>query len=266
LDKKENGLMPSNNDELNDALVDEDEQEEKTKGGTLWTILVAVVIIAIWLVIFGLLIKMDVGGFGSTVLRPLLKDVPVINRILPDASDEEVAADTGYKYKNLAQAVERIKELEREVESLRTENDSDKEKIAELQAEVDRLKVFEENQVYFEEQKKKFDEEVVFTDNAPDISEYKAWYEQMDKENAADIYEKVLLRINYSEQVKDWADTYSRMEPAAAAAILEEMTGDIDLVSDILQNMKAAQRASILAEMDTVFAAKITKVMHPDEP
>jgi flagellar motility protein MotE (MotC chaperone) len=30
--------------------------------------------------------------------------------------------------------------------------------------------------------------------------------------------------------------------------------------------MKAAQRASILAEMDTVFAAKITKVMHPDEP
>ena len=27
--------------------------------------------------------KMDVGGFGSNVLTPILKDVPVINKILP---------------------------------------------------------------------------------------------------------------------------------------------------------------------------------------
>ena len=71
------------NSELDEVLdVDETDDEEKVKGGTLWTIIVAVVIIAIWLVIFGLLIKLDVGGFGSTVLRPILKDVPVINRIL----------------------------------------------------------------------------------------------------------------------------------------------------------------------------------------
>lgn len=255
--------MPENI-EIDDEELDDD--EEKAKGGIVWTILVAIVIIAIWLLIFGLLIKMDVGGFGSTVLRPLLKDVPVVNMILPDAPDEEVAADTGYKYKNLAQAVDRIKELEREVENYRSENESDKQKIAELQAEVDRLKVFENNQTYFEELKKKFDEEVVFTKNAPDIKEYKAWYEKMDKENAANIYEKVLLRINYTEKVKEWADAYSRMDASKAAGILEEMTGDIDLVSDILQNIKAQQRAAILAEMDPVFAAKITKVMHPDEP
>ena len=230
------------NSELDEVLdVDETDDEEKVKGGTLWTIIVAVVIIAIWLVIFGLLIKLDVGGFGSTVLRPILKDVPVINRILPDASDEEVAAETGYKYKNLAEA-------------------------AQMQAEIDRLKTFEDNQTYYEELKKKFDEEVVYTDNAPDIEEYKKWYEEMNPDNAADIYQQVLLKINYTAQVKAWAEAYSKMDAKSAAAILEEMTGDINLVSDILNNMKSTQRAAILAAMDPVFAAKITKVMHPNEP
>lgn len=255
------------NSELDEVLdVDETDDEEKVKGGTLWTIIVAVVIIAIWLVIFGLLIKLDVGGFGSTVLRPILKDVPVINRILPDASDEEVAAETGYKYKNLAEAVEHIKELEKQLADYQNNGNASQEQIAQMQAEIDRLKTFEDNQTYYEELKKKFDEEVVYTDNAPDIEEYKKWYEEMNPDNAADIYQQVLLKINYTAQVKAWAEAYSKMDAKSAAAILEEMTGDINLVSDILNNMKSTQRAAILAAMDPVFAAKITKVMHPNEP
>ena len=135
-----------------------------------------------------------------------------------------------------------------------------------MQAEIDRLKTFEDNQTYYEELKKKFDEEVVYTDNAPDIEEYKKWYEEMNPDNAADIYQQVLLKINYTAQVKAWAEAYSKMDAKSAAAILEEMTGDINLVSDILNNMKSTQRAAILAAMDPVFAAKITKVMHPNEP
>lgn len=259
--KKKNGDV----DDILDDDMNEDD-EEKVKGGVLWSVIAALVIILIWLVIFALLIKMDVGGFGSTVLRPILKDVPVINRILPDASDEEVAADTGYKYKNLAQAVEHIKELEKELANYQNTQNADQEKIAQMQDEINRLKTFEDNQTYYEELKKKFDEEVVYADKAPDIEKYKEWYEKMDPENAASIYEQVLLKINYTKQVKEWADAYSRMDAKAAAAIMEEMTGDINLVSDILNNMKSAQRAAILAEMDPVYAAKITKVMHPDEP
>jgi len=255
-----------NNGELDEVLDMDDDEEGKTKGGTLWTIIVAIIIIAIWLVIFGLMIKLDVGGFGSTVLRPILKDVPIINRILPDATDEEVAEETGYKYKNLAEAVEHIKELEKQLAEYQNNATADAEKIAELQAEVDRLKTFEDNQTYYEELKKKFDEEVVYTENAPDIEEYKKWYEEMSPDNAAEIYEQVLLKLNYTEKVQEWAETYSKMDAGAAADILEEMTGDIDLVSDILNNMKTNQRAAILAEMDPVYAAKITKVMHPDEP
>lgn len=256
--KKKNADNPDIDENL-------DDDEEKSKGGFLFSLITAIVIIVIWLVIFGLLIKMDVGGFGSTVLRPILKDIPIVNLILPDASDEEVAAETGYKYKNLAQAVERIKELEREIENNQNSSNADKEKIAELEAEVARLKVFEDNQTYFEELKKKFDEEVVFADEAPDINAYKEWYESISPENANDLYEQVLIRLNYSKRVEEWADAFSRMEADSAAAILSEMTGDIDLVADILYNVKVAQRAAILSEMDPVFAAKITKLMHPSD-
>ena len=69
--------------DLDNLENDELGEDGEKKGGRIPGILIATLIIAIWLVIFGLLIKMDVGGFGSTVLRPLLKNVPVVNKILP---------------------------------------------------------------------------------------------------------------------------------------------------------------------------------------
>lgn len=42
-----------------------------------------------------------------------------------------------------------------------------------------------------------------------------------------------------------------------------EMTGDTNLVSDILLSMTSKQRAAILAEMDPVYAAKLTVIMYP---
>ena len=112
-------------------------------------------------------------------------------------------------------------------------------------------------------QKEEFDREVVFTDNAPDIEEYKKWYEQISPDNAAQIYKEVCEKIQYSQKVQDWATTYAAMDAADAAAIMQEMTGDTDIVSKILLCMKAKQRAAILAEMDPVYAGKLTKIMFP---
>ena len=112
-------------------------------------------------------------------------------------------------------------------------------------------------------QKEEFDREVVFTDNAPDIEEYKKWYEQISPDNAAQIYKEVCEKIQYSQKIQDWATTYAAMDAADAAAIMQEMTGDTDIVSKILLCMKAKQRAAILAEMDPVYAGKLTKIMFP---
>lgn len=245
--------------------ADEMDMDEERRGGGLIGALIGLIIVIIWLLIFALLVKMDVGGFGTNVMRPLIKDVPVINKILPEVSDDEVAAETGYKYKTLYDAMERIKELEAEITGYQENANANAETIAELQAEISRLKVYEQQQLEYIELKKKFDEEVVFNDKAVDINEYKIWYESIDPENAALIYQQVIEKISYSEQVQEWAKTYSKMDAASAAAILEEMTGDLDLVTAILLNMNATQRAEVLAAMDTVFAAKLTNVMYPAE-
>lgn len=250
-------------DEMNveNAVLDENGEAEE-KGGGFSSFLIALVIIVIWLVIFGLLIKMDVGGVGS-MLRPYLKNIPVINQILPEASDEEIAEENGYKYKNLSEAVDRIKELENELANYQNSGNNSAQQIAQLQAEVDRLKVFEENQEYYQQLKETFDREVVFSDNAPDIEEYKKWYESINPENAEKLYKEVCEQLQYSQKVKDWAEAYAKMDAKDAAAILEEMTGDTDLVAKILLCMTSKQRGAILAEMDTVFAAKMTKIMYP---
>ncbi len=248
------------NDDLDLDRRDGEEAEEKSGG--IVGFLLALLIILIWIVIFALLIKMDVGGIG-TMLRPALKNVPVINKILPEASDAEIIEENGNKYKTLAEAIERIKELEKEVEQYKANGSNNDEQIAQLQAEISRLKIYEENQEYFEQLKKEFDEQVVFNENAPDIEEYKKWYEEINPDNAASLYEQVVERIQFSKKIQDWATTYASMDPAAAAAIMEEMTGDAYVVTRILLCMTPKQRAAVMAEMDPVYAAKLTAIMFP---
>lgn len=105
--------MPRRN-KRNNNTTDDVGVEEK-KGNKLVSILIGILIILVWLVIFAALIKFDVGGFGSSVMRPIFKDVPIINKILPDANDTEVSTDE-YPYKNLAEAIDYIKDLEKQID------------------------------------------------------------------------------------------------------------------------------------------------------
>ena len=75
------------------------------------TALIALIIIIIWLVVFAFLIKLDVGGIGSNVLYPVLKDVPLVNKILPSVSEEQQAEEGNYKYTTLKSANARIDNL-----------------------------------------------------------------------------------------------------------------------------------------------------------
>ena len=239
-----------------------DVDNDDVKSGGFVGFLLALLIIIIWLVIFALLIKMDVGGIG-TMLRPVLKNVPVVSNILPEMSDEELMEETGYKYKSLAEAIERIKELEKEVAEYQNSGNTSSEQVQQLQAEVARLKVYEENQETFLKQKEDFDNQVVFAENAPDISEYKSWYDKIYPDNAAKIYKEVCERLQFSQQVQDWATTYANMDPESAASIMEEMTGDAYVVTRILLCMTPKQRAAVMQEMDPIYAGKLTAIMFP---
>ena len=251
-------------DELDDVL---DEQEEK-KSNKFVIFLVTVLIILIWLAIFVLLVKLDVGGFGSKVLRPVLKDVPIINKILPEADDDEVVLGSKYNFSSMAEAIARVEELENQNMALREAADENSELIRKLTEEVARLTPFETYQKRYEELKKQFDEQVVFGNNyvgnyAADPDEYLKWYEALDEENYQLLVEMALERKATAQAIIDLASTYAKMKAAQAAAILEEMTGDEEKVATILSNMTEAQAAAILQNMDPTYAAKITLLMYP---
>ena len=158
------------------------EENEESLGSKLLSALFVFLIIAVWLVIFVALIKFDIGGFGSSVLRPILKDIPVISKILPKPTEEQLEAelkaegnDDENQVATLSQAKELIEKLQAENEKLNKNNKSLKEENGDLSKEVERLKVFEENQNKFQAEKEEFYREIVYGENAPDADTYSKW-------------------------------------------------------------------------------------------
>lgn len=240
---------------------EEEIEEEESGGSRMAVVVVTIAFIAVWLGILVLVIKADIGGFGSTVLQPILKDVPYINKILPETAEE--AVDAQYPYTTLDEAVARIKELELQLADEQTKTNASSDNVSQLEAEIARLKVFEEQQAAFEEEKTKFYKEVVFADNAPDIKEYRAYYESIDPANAESLYKQVVEQEETDAKVQEYADTYAQMKPKQAAAIMEAMTDNLDLVAKILENMDTTARGAILGAMNSDVAARITKIMEP---
>ena len=245
---------------LEEANLSDDEE-----SGGFSVFLVTAIIILVWLGIIALLIKLDVGGFGSQVLAPVLSDVPVLNKILPESEETESTTGEDYGgYSNLKDAVNDVESLKVQLESAQATVNADAEKITELQNEVARLKTFEDKQLEFQRIKNEFYEEVVYAENGPGPDEYVKYFESMDPETAENLYKEVVKTEAVSEEIKEYAQAYSEMKPKQAATSFEGMTDNLDLVAKILGVMEPDDRGAILGVMDSTVAAKITKIMDPD--
>ncbi len=255
--EKKKGLK----DGLNGELLGDDAEE----GSKFAVFFVTFVIVVIWLAILVLLIKWDVGGFGSTVMSPILKNVPYVNRILPEADAGELQTETESPYQTLDEAIAYIKQLELELQEAQKGKSDDDAYISQLEAEAEKLKEYEADEAAFETEKEKFYNEVVFSDEAPDIDTYKQYYESIDPANAEELYKQVVEQEQADTELSDYVSSYSKMKPKEAAAIFDTMTDNLDLVAKILENMKPQARADILGNMNADTAAKITKIMNPSE-
>lgn len=234
------------------------------ESGGFFTVIATIGIILVWVAILCVVIKLDVGGFGSKVLTPLLKDVPVVNLILPNgASNGNISTDNG-GYTNLNDATEQIKNLELQLQQAQTDNLKLQEDVANLKAENARLQEFEDKQVEFQRIKNEFYEEVVYAENGPGAEAYQKYYESMDPTTAEYLYKQVIAQLQEDKSVQDYAAAYSSMKPKKAAAIFEQMTDNLNLAARILKTMSAENRGNILAEMDPTIAAKLTKIMDPE--
>lgn len=243
-----------------DAEEDEDE-------GSLSMALITMFIVIIWLAILALLIKLDVGGFGSGILAPIFKNVPVVNKILPD---KDVYVEEEREFKDLNAAVAEIERLRAENEELKAEQvaaqaSDPSEEVAALKEEIKRLQTFENSQIEFQKLKTEFYEEVVFSDQAPDIANYKTYYESIDPDNAAYLYKQVVQQMSEDKELDEYVKAYSEMKPKSAAKVFEEMSGNLDLVARILGQMEPSQRAKILNVMDPKVSSALTKIMDPEK-
>ena len=244
------------------------EAELEEEGSNIPIFLTTVAIVGIWLLILCVLIKLDVGGFGSSVLTPLLKDVPVVNKILPSETplgqEGEEVEDEYAGYSNLKEAVEQIKLLELQLEQEDLKSTTLEEENAKLKEEVTRLKTFEASQVEFERIKTEFYEEVIYAEKGPGVEEYQKYYESIDPATAEFLYKQVVAQAEESKEIQDYAQAYSEMKPKQAAAIFEKMTNNLELASRILKEMAPEDRGAVLGVMDAEIAAKLTKIMEPD--
>lgn len=243
----------------------EDALDEDEESNGFVTFIATVFIVILWIAVICVIIKLDIGGFGSGVVTPILKDVPVVNKILPKSSNTVTNDPDSYGgYSSLEEAVAQIKSLELQLEQAQISNSSKDEQITALNAEVSRLKEFESKQVDFQRIRTEFYEEVVYSDKGPGAEEYKKYYEEMDPVTAEYLYKQVVTQLQASEEIQDYAQTYSEMKPANAAKVFEGMQDNLNLVAKILKAMNAEDRAKILDAMDSTVAAKLTKIMDPE--
>ncbi len=243
----------------------EDALAEDEEGNGLVTFGATLVIVVLWLLVVCVIIKMDIGGFGSSVLTPILKDVPVINRILPGTSLTETTDSEAYGgYTSLKDAVEQIKALELELERTQVSSNAKDEEIESLKAEVIRLQEFEKTQLEFQRIQTEFYEEVVYAEKGPGEEAFQKYYESMDPATAEYIYKQIVTQQEESSDVQEYADTYAQMKPKQAAALFEAMTDNMNLGARILGLMTSEQRAEIFDAMDPEIAAKYTKILDPE--
>ncbi len=246
-------------------IAKEEEDLGLDEGNGLVTFGATLLIVILWIAVVCVIVKLDVGGFGSSVLTPILKDVPVLNMILPDSGQTETTDPDSYGgYTSLQDAVAYIRQLELELEQVRTASNAKDSDLEKLVAENERLRTFEQKMVEFQRIQQDFYEEVVYAENGPGAEEFRKWYEEMNPATAEALYKQVVLQTEESKEVQEYAAAYSAMKPKEAAKIFNDMTDNLELVAKILNAMSADTRGSILAAMDTEAAARLTKIMDPD--
>lgn len=245
------------------AEIEKQEEALGEDGGSgLVTIGATLLIVILWVAVVCVVVKMDVGGFGSSVLAPILKDVPVVNKILPSSAltaEGENSEEYG-GYESLEEAVNYIRELELQLEEEQTASKAKDTETEALKAEILRLQEFEERQVEFQRIKTEFYEEVANIDSEGLLK----YYESMDPTTMEYIIRQLELQKQKNEEVEDYINTFSTMKPKQVAKAFEEMSDRLELVAEILKSMNVEERAAIMDAMSTDMVAKLAKVMYPD--
>lgn len=180
-------------------------------------------IVILLLAVFLFMVKKNVGNLASDVLAPAIGDIPVVKQILPIKKYQKVKQVPSSSNPTVLSAAS---------EPMAS---SDSSQVAASQAASSQSAVS--------------DQGITAPSTSPDVQAKKA----------AQARKRAARRKQKQAQLDDYAATYSKMDPKAAAVIFDNMVpADLNLVSKILKNIPANKRAAILEQMDVNNASKIT--------
>lgn len=243
--------------------------KSKAKEGI--TVLLAIfgVIICIAVVVGGIFyffISRDINGFAQKN-RNTISHIPIFKMALPKPVDPDDP-----KYLSSEELINKYNELRKQKNELQQKLEEDEKKIAELQKfKDDQDKIFAEQEKQkkdIEEQKSQLDSKIAqYLEDKKKLDEmiasgdkegFKEYFEKIDKDMASKLYEKILTEQKANDSIVQFAQLYEAMDSQAAAKIMEQMgETQIDLITDVLKNMKRNKASEIMSLMDPSFAAKL---------
>lgn len=249
-----------------------DGKKKRSKFFTIFMILLDIVIIvAAFTAVFYFIFYNNIGGVTQKYYSTV-KSIPLLNLALPEAPDP-----LNPKYMTQGEIRDKYIEYKTENEQLKKQLDEAGKKTGELQGFKDdydkltneaqtilqSLKMRETaiaaKEKQLEEQKGKLDEMIAKGDKEG----FKEYFETIDPENAALLYEDAVKQQQTDENVKKFAQVYAEMDPASAAAIFEQLgTSKLDMITETLKAMAKDKSSKILEAMTPDFAAKVTEKLN----
>lgn len=226
----------------------------------------------IFLGTIAMIIFYDIGG-----VQKYFKDVPYIDVLIPDIKDEgaiEAELNT-YSYNKLIKYAlslyneneenkNRIKELEEEVfkwssedgKILKSQYDEILKKYDDSLNEILRLKEYEDAYVKLKKEKTELDKLVALNDT----TQYMKYYKSINADEAAKIYEMVVLQEQINADFQNYVSSLAGMEPEKAGKVVEQLVRtDFDVVLKIFKLMEVDAASDILNNVDSSYTSMITK-------
>lgn len=201
-----------------------------------------------------LIILLGVGFVFRTSLIDLMKDVPLVNKLIPykkeseeGLSKEELLDQYETQKQELLLLQEKINSLEELNKDLETRNTT--------------LKEYESNYEIFLEQKSAWDQSIA--ESNPEL--FIEQFEKIYPETAEELYKNLKSQVIYTKEQQNLAKAVGDMDEDQAARALEVLlTTDDQLVRMIMQEMKDDKKSLILSSMTSDAAAKVIKLISPE--
>lgn len=248
-----------------------DELNGRTAKGKAMCALICVAVIALLLGGMVAMVKLDVGGFASTTLAPVIADVPVIRSILPKDLQKKTAGEIAAEEQAAQQAAQTDTASNAQADTTATEQVVSDTQVADTQVadtQVADTQLQTDTQTTAAGQSQANGQNTAGTQSQTNGQNAAGTQSQANAQNNTEDTQSTEDAQAISDAaLKDYVDTYTNMKPKDAATVFDTMMPDqMLLITKILKEMTPAQRSAILSKMDAQNASDITVEMNKELP